>query len=79
VKRVLCVLVVACVVTACTSPEARRTRGGGPGADVGNRPAGTAAVAMHGGSDPFWKTPDRLDGVKSMPLDPARQAQQLSQ
>jgi predicted small secreted protein len=79
VRRALCVLMLACAVTmtACTSPETRRTRGGDAGADVGNRPAGTG-VSMHGGSDPFWKTPDRLGGLKAMPLDPARQAQHLS-
>jgi hypothetical protein len=39
---------------ACASPEATRTRGGGPGADVGNR---TRIVQMHEGSKPFDKTP----------------------
>lgn len=69
------VLIVCGASAACTSPEAKRTRGGGPGADPGNRPA---AVKMHGGSDPFWRTPDRI-GETHPPLDPARQARQLSQ
>ena len=34
------------LLTAC-SPEASRTRGGGPGADVGNR---GASVQLHGGN-----------------------------
>jgi hypothetical protein len=39
---------------ACTSPEAGRTRGGGPGADIGNR--GTVVI-MHEGSQPYYQTP----------------------
>ena len=58
------------LAAGCTSPEAARTRGGGPGADVGNRPA---RVEMHAGSDQFWKTPDRIP-AEHVPLGPARQA-----
>lgn len=61
-------------LAACTSPEATRTRAGGPGADVGNRPA---SVAMHEGSDPFWKTPARIKGQRPR-LEGARQALELS-
>ena len=69
-------LLVGCVaVAACTSPEATRTRGDGPGADVGNR---RDTVNLHEGSDPFWKTPNRIPGEQHPPLAPARQAQQLS-
>lgn len=72
----LCLMLVVCAaVTACTSPEKLRTRGGGRGADTGNRPQ---AVKMHGGSDPFWRTPDRI-GDAHPPLDAARQARQISQ
>jgi hypothetical protein len=63
------------LVSGCASPEARRTRGGGSGADVGNR---GETVILHGGSDPFWKTPDLIPGEEHPPLAPARQAQQLS-
>lgn len=71
----LSVLVMACAAVAgCTSPESTRTRGGGPGADPGNRPA---AVKMHDGSLPFWKTPDRIR-LDHPSLEPARQAQQIS-
>jgi hypothetical protein len=62
-------------VAACTSPEATRTRGDGPGADVGNR---RGIVNLHEGSDPFWKTPNRIPGEQHPPLAPARQARQLS-
>jgi hypothetical protein len=48
---------VLLLVAACTSPEATRTRGGGPGADVGNR---TRNVHMHEGSKPFAKTPQLI-------------------
>ena len=42
-------------VTAC-SPEATRSRGGGPGADIGNR---GAAVELHGAppTTMFYRTP----------------------
>jgi uncharacterized protein YceK len=57
------------------SPETTRTRGDGPGADVGNR---RDVVKLHEGSNPFWKTPDRIPGEQHPPLASARQAQQLS-
>ena len=71
--RLVLLAIVAASAAGCTSPESRRTRGGGPGADSGNRPA---AVKMHEGSDPFAKTPTRI-GKAHPPLAPARQAQQF--
>lgn len=62
------------LVWGCSSPEAERSRGGGAGADVGNR---TRIVQMHEGSRPFEKTPKKIP-VKAPPLEPARQADQLS-
>ena len=74
-RRPLAAIVIACATIAgCASPEASRTRGGGPGADTGNRPA---VVKMHEGSRPFWKTPDRIE-LEHPPLEPARQADQIS-
>jgi hypothetical protein len=68
-------LLIGCIAVAgCDSPEATRNRGGGPGADVGNRPE---AVKMHEGSRPYWKTPDRI-GLEHPALEPAQQAQQVS-
>ena len=67
-------LVVVCAVAACTSPEAGRSRGGGQGADVGNR---TKVVRMHEGADPFYKTPKLIRG-QPPPLASARQADNLS-
>jgi len=43
----------ALTVVAC-SPEATRTRSGGPGADVGNR---TTPAQIHGSTDPYYETP----------------------
>jgi hypothetical protein len=74
-RTTLALLLIGCAACAgCSSPEARRTRGGGPGADVGNR---SAIVKMHEGSDPFWKTPKQI-GADHPPLAPARQAEDLS-
>ena len=70
------VLLLVCCASAagCESPESTRTRGGGPGADVGNRPA---AVKTLEGSDPYWRTPDRISR-EHPPLDAARQARTLA-
>ena len=67
-------LVTAIVLAACTSPESTRTRGGGPGADKGNR---GEVVMMHEGSKPFAGTPD-LIGVDGPSLTSANQAHRLS-
>ena len=68
-------LVLVIVTTAsCTSPEAERTRGGGPGADIGNR--GNPMV-MHEGSKPYEDTP-RLIPVEAPALEGATQARRLS-
>jgi hypothetical protein len=58
--RFACVLIVG-TLTACHSPEANRTRGGGAGADIGNR---NAAVEMHEGAQPYHDTPCRTTDVK---------------
>jgi hypothetical protein len=67
-------LIAVTALAACVSPEAMRTRGGGPGADVGNR---GKVVEMHEGSQPFWKTPQIIT-AKHPPLESARQADELS-
>jgi hypothetical protein len=61
-------------LAGCASPETTRTRGGGPGADVGNR---TQVVRMHEGADPFYKTPRLIPG-QPPPLTAARHADKLS-
>jgi hypothetical protein len=67
-------LAVIFLLVGCTSPETIRTRGGGPGADVGNR---TTVLRMHEGSDPFAKTP-KIIRAQNPALAGARQADQLS-
>ena len=71
---VITLVVMLFFLGACASPETMRTRGGGPGADVGNR---AAIVQMHEGSKPFEKTP-KIIPTQSPPLGPASQADQLS-
>ena len=65
---------VALGLAACTSPEATRSRGGGPGADKGNR---GDVVLMHEGSTPFEGTP-HLNGVEGPSLETAHHAHRLS-
>ena len=56
IDRGLLLVILAMVSVACTSPEAQRSRGGGPGADVGNR---DAVVEIHAGAQPYYQTPCR--------------------
>ncbi|OLB49219.1 MAG: hypothetical protein AUI08_08565 [Gemmatimonadetes bacterium 13_2_20CM_2_65_7] len=57
------------LVACATSPEAGRTRGGGPGADPGNH---GAVVQLHAGAKIYYKTPCKTPRVKcSGPLPDA--------
>lgn len=47
-------LLLASMVAACASPEASRARGGGPGADSGNR---DSLLELHDGTQPYHQTP----------------------
>jgi hypothetical protein len=47
-------LTALALLAAACSPEAGRTQGGGPGADVGNR---TPSVDLHGQIDMYYHTP----------------------
>jgi hypothetical protein len=71
--RAILVIASLCAI-GCTSPESVRSRGGGAGADIGNR---REFVFMHEGSRPFINTP-RLVPTQPPPLDPASQADRLS-
>jgi hypothetical protein len=51
--RTLLAVAVLAGLMGCNSPEASRSRGGGAGADVGNR----ADVELHGGSRIYHGTP----------------------
>lgn len=46
--------VLLALLTACSSPEAQRTRGNGPGADVRNW---GNPVELHAGAQPYDNTP----------------------
>ena len=70
----IALIVLFLFMVACASPETTRTRGGGPGADVGNR---NKFVQMHEGSRPFERTP-KLIPAKHPPLNPASHADELS-
>jgi hypothetical protein len=74
VTRAWALVAVALALAACTSAEATRMRGQGPGADVRNV---GSVVKMHEGSDPYWRTP-RVPHAGAAPLDSARQADRLS-
>jgi len=51
----LAIVLLACVlVLGACSPEATRTRGGGPGADIGNR---QTPAQIHGQTNPYYETP----------------------
>ena len=68
--RALGLVLLAATLAACTSPEATRTRAGGPGGDTGNR---QPVVELHEGSEPYWQTPRRLaDEVTATPRTAAR-------
>jgi len=55
-RRVLSLILLVAVLatTACASPEAARTRNGGPGGDVGNH---DAVPEIHGPTNPYYQTP----------------------
>jgi hypothetical protein len=57
-KLVLQLAAAALLLTACQSPEAQRTRGGGRGADLGYR---GSSIEMHEGSEPYHNTPQLID------------------
>ncbi len=59
--RVWVALALLGAVTACASPEAGRSRGGGPGADPGNH---GAVVEVHDGAKIYYRTPCRTIKVK---------------
>jgi hypothetical protein len=73
-KFALFSLLLALAVGACASPETERTRGGGAGADIGNR---GKVVQMHEGSKPFYKTPQIIP-EQHAPVETASQADRLS-
>jgi hypothetical protein len=72
--RLALLMILTAVIAGCTSPETTRSRGGGQGADLGNR---GSIIRMHEGSRPYEDTP-KLIGAEHPPLEPARQASEFS-
>lgn len=70
VKHTLILILLLTGLAAC-GPEADRTRGGGPGADPGNRHLGAPTLRIHGETDPSYQTPLRGQAIEQI-----RQAQQ---
>ena len=62
-RRIALVALLAAALAACGRPEAARVRGGGAGADPGNK---DAMVEMHKGATPYYHTPDEKD---SQPIE----------
>jgi hypothetical protein len=60
-RRSISTALAAAALFGCTSPESERTRGGGPGADVGNH--ATGPVQIHAGNDMYYKTPTNGQGI----------------
>jgi hypothetical protein len=69
-QRALAAMALLAVLGGCTSPEATRMRAGGPGGDVGNR----GDVELHGGSQPYYRTPTAGDGLLPRPAKAAASA-----
>jgi hypothetical protein len=74
IRDTLVLAILVLCLGGCTSPETARSRGSGPGADVGNR---GQFIQMHEGSRPFEKTP-KIIPAQGPPLVSASQADQLS-
>jgi hypothetical protein len=65
------ILLWAIFLAACTSPETSRSRGGGPGADLGNR---GELVEMHEGAEPYYRTPRLVEAQPEPSESDQRQA-----
>jgi hypothetical protein len=59
--RSITIVLAVAALFGCTNPESERTRGGGPGADVGNHPAGP--VQIRAGDDMYYKTRTSGQGI----------------
>jgi hypothetical protein len=70
----LAIIALAALAAGCTSPEAERARGAGPGADTGNR---EDVLRMHEGSKPYTGTPTLMPEKRGS-VEPANHADALS-
>ena len=62
--RALALLALGLVLAGCSSPEATRTRGGGPGADVGNRGRSIDLHAQKPDGGMFYQTPAEGQAIR---------------
>jgi hypothetical protein len=67
-RRWLALSVTLACLAGCASPEAKRVRGGGPGADPGNH---DAVAQLHAGAKMYYRTPCRTVKVKCSGPTPA--------
>ena len=66
-RRALAAIALLAALGGCTSPEATRVRAGGRGGDVGNR----GDIELHGGSQPYYRTPTGGEGLLPRPAKAA--------
>jgi hypothetical protein len=74
--RVMMLLPIAAafLFIGCESPEVKRARGAGRGADLGYRGSN---VEIHGGAEPYYQTPQLIDSRYARPGD-AKNGERLS-
>jgi len=65
----------ALLLLGCESPEVRRARGGGPGADLGYR---GETIELHAGSEPYYETPQLIDSKIALAGANGREQRQAS-
>jgi hypothetical protein len=73
--KIILTLSAALLLLGCQSPEVKRSRGGGPGADLGYR---GETVEMHAGSEPYYQTPQLIDARIAVTQNENKSAQQAS-
>lgn len=56
--KLILFIAAAFLLASCESPEIKRTRGGGRGADLGYR---GSTVDMHEGAEPYYQTPQLIE------------------
>ena len=65
----------ALLLLGCESPEVKRARGGGPGADLGYR---GETIELHAGSEPYYRTPQLIDSQIAVAKNHKKSEQQAS-
>jgi len=73
--KIILTLSAALLLLGCESPEVKRARGGGPGADLGYR---GQTIEMHAGSEPYYETPQLIDARYALTGEENKSEQQVS-